>query len=1432
MVGENGKIVFKASKDTVLDTASVTTATGEGKGGEIQVLGERIGLFGNAKVDASGKTGGGTVLVGGDYQGKNHDVPNAATTYFGRNAEIKADAIDNGDGGKVIVWADDTTKAYGRISARGGDQSGNGGLVETSGKRSLVFRSRVDTGARNGKAGRLLLDPLDITVADGAGGADDALLSDNLIGAGEPNTTTNVTISEQALEALSGTVTLQASGNVIFNNLTDDLISLSNVTNFTVSAGGGVTAADVNDRIVTSGGSVSIIAGGGNVDIGGVKSGGGAVSISATGNAIVREIVTMPGGGNAGNISISSGGLMTLGGGHIDARGAGGSAGNVTLTSGGAIGMQTGKTIYGNQLKMTAAGGIYGTTAADPMSTQVSTLNARNTGSSDIKISNSGGNLSIADIGTVGYGVKQDAVGGVVELATDATRTLDINAPIRSQGGAISLAGPGGINLHASSQPEISSNGGMISLAASDAGAKISTDAGTQINSNGGSIALQADKMQLLGSMNATSSGIVKLAPQAGTAIHLGTVNTDLTNATLELSNTELGGIAAGTVLVGDANSGAIDVKSTLSTGFAAMGLTSAGAITQQPGALLGGALSFKLAGSSVNLPEANPTGVIAGSTSGGNFTYRSANAINVSTVDGLSGINAGVGSVKLISDHASGINQNAPIVADGLLLQTIGPVMLQNTGNNVAKIAADLSLGNTGSGTLAFYNSNNLASDTVLAVNGITTNNKEVSLATASGKTLTVTQAIDAGTGGVGLTADALSLNNTVTANRAMLRNSTAGRNITLGAAACVTVPCLAITDLSKIVAPSVAIGSMDTGLPTGSIDVVGVTNSVALVTDRNASTTRLGLLSAGTVNQTGTIDVQDLGVRAGSTVNLNQPNTVTNLAGTSSGNFTFVNANALTVGSMSGGTANFPYALNGIVTGNGNASLTASTGNLNLPNPIVAGTGAVSLTANAGAIAGSGGVSGAGLTLSASGGMNLSSAVSTLSALNSGANSNISITNSGALTLNDVQQTTPGSTGSITINNFGAMNVAAGKTVSTDGGSITLHANSPLTVNNTGTVQSASGNITLQAGPTGSTTDKLTINGKIATAPGANVAVSTTGAILLQAGDAITITDTVSGNVTQNPYMNQAAAPAPAPTLAECTANPKLAGCTKVLPTLDACTADPTLAGCTAVLPTLDACTTDPKLAGCTAVLPTLNACTTDPKLAGCTAVLPTLNACTTDPKLAGCTAVLPTLDACTTDPKQAGCTVVLPALDACTVDSKLAGCTVVLPTLSTCTAMPTLAGCTAVLPTVLQCTSAPTLPGCAVVLPSLSQCTTTPTLAGCSVVLPTLSQCTDTLSGCAAVLPPTQTNGGGTGATSPDTSPESIKTATESMVHKFLAVTTAATESVRSVATAEQGTTGGGGAASSSDNKKNDEKKSAAGPKDKGVEKNESAKKMYCN
>jgi filamentous hemagglutinin family protein len=189
----DGKIIFRATKNATLETGSVTTANGpaggrieiqagdtalvagtveakgrEGSGGTVHVLGNQVGLIDNASINASGESGGGTVLVGGDYKGDNAEIQNASRTYFGRDATIAADAITGGDGGKVVVWSNDATRAYGSISARGGAQSGNGGLVEVSGRNWLDFAARVDTTAPNGATGTLLLDPTDITIGGGA----------------------------------------------------------------------------------------------------------------------------------------------------------------------------------------------------------------------------------------------------------------------------------------------------------------------------------------------------------------------------------------------------------------------------------------------------------------------------------------------------------------------------------------------------------------------------------------------------------------------------------------------------------------------------------------------------------------------------------------------------------------------------------------------------------------------------------------------------------------------------------------------------------------------------------------------------------------------------------------------------------------------------------------------------------------------------------------------------------------------------------------------------------------------------------------------------------------------------------------------------------------------------------------------------------------
>jgi hypothetical protein len=124
-------------------------------------------------VDASGGAGGGEVLVGGDYLGKNPNVPNAKATVMGSEAKITADATANGDGGRVILWSDEYTGFYGDISAQGGISGGNGGFVETSSKINLQAFGNVDASASNGNGGLWLLDPLNVQIiASGTGTLD------------------------------------------------------------------------------------------------------------------------------------------------------------------------------------------------------------------------------------------------------------------------------------------------------------------------------------------------------------------------------------------------------------------------------------------------------------------------------------------------------------------------------------------------------------------------------------------------------------------------------------------------------------------------------------------------------------------------------------------------------------------------------------------------------------------------------------------------------------------------------------------------------------------------------------------------------------------------------------------------------------------------------------------------------------------------------------------------------------------------------------------------------------------------------------------------------------------------------------------------------------------------------------------------------------
>ncbi|MDH4190333.1 MAG: filamentous hemagglutinin N-terminal domain-containing protein, partial [Betaproteobacteria bacterium] len=233
-VDAGGNIVFQATRDVTLEAASVTTANGAsggsvrieatggthlvsgavsatgsaGAGGSVMLLGQNVGLLDGAAVDASGATAGGTILVGGDYQGKNTSVMNAGAVFAGANTLLRADATNAGDGGRIILWSEQATRAYGAISARGGANGGNGGFVETSSRDYLY----VDRAPDLGSGGTWLLDPTDITIQSTAGtfdaqGCTTTFTISTCFLAGPPTTATlSNTLINTALDAGSSVI--------------------------------------------------------------------------------------------------------------------------------------------------------------------------------------------------------------------------------------------------------------------------------------------------------------------------------------------------------------------------------------------------------------------------------------------------------------------------------------------------------------------------------------------------------------------------------------------------------------------------------------------------------------------------------------------------------------------------------------------------------------------------------------------------------------------------------------------------------------------------------------------------------------------------------------------------------------------------------------------------------------------------------------------------------------------------------------------------------------------------------------------------------------------------------------------------------------------------------------------------------------------------
>ncbi|MEF7614151.1 autotransporter-associated beta strand repeat-containing protein [Aquincola sp. MAHUQ-54] len=220
-----GRVVIDGGGTGIVRVAGRIDATGlqaGAQGGAVDVLGDRVLLDAAARVDASGAAGGGSLRIGGDFQGANGSVRNASRVAVLQGATMRADAMAAGDGGRVIVWSDEATRFAGHLSARGGAAGGDGGFAEVSGKQFLDYAGVADLGAPAGAAGRLLLDPLNLTIGgtanlNGDATAGDDLSSPLLAFADAPGAGSQITAAAVVaqLQAGGGTsVELQASNNI------------------------------------------------------------------------------------------------------------------------------------------------------------------------------------------------------------------------------------------------------------------------------------------------------------------------------------------------------------------------------------------------------------------------------------------------------------------------------------------------------------------------------------------------------------------------------------------------------------------------------------------------------------------------------------------------------------------------------------------------------------------------------------------------------------------------------------------------------------------------------------------------------------------------------------------------------------------------------------------------------------------------------------------------------------------------------------------------------------------------------------------------------------------------------------------------------------------------------------------------------------------
>ncbi|MEM7334874.1 MAG: Ig-like domain-containing protein, partial [Chloroflexota bacterium] len=493
----------------------------------LEAMGD-ISIFGS--IDVNGHNQGGTLIIGNNPKAEPASQYLAQNVIIDQNVHLSADAIVQGNGGNIIIWAEKDTQMYGSVSARGGVDGGNGGFVEVSGKETWRFPNwaeRIDITSPNGAAGHFLLDPNDISIVNGSGSA---------IGSSPTNANTLNDADIQTFLQNTGSLTIETTGTGGNGDITIDgdvSIIWTSGSNLTINA----------DRSISMSNGLVIRTTAGNLTFNANTS--GTATGNFTGISQRGKIETI----GSGDISFTAiGGDDAASGqnsgmqiwGTVESSGSGASAGTITLHGTAVAGTNINYPVSIRN-KVTSVDGDIQITGINSFSTTGFLNHGIHIQSSQVTSTGTSGTAASITLNGAGGGSSNNNNGVRVEGATAEVSAVAGDINITGQGGSGSLS----IGLIVMQGGQIQSTGTGASAGTITINATGGTSQGVRIDDADSSINSVDGDMNINGTGGGSSQGIRFLNSSDG-IVSTGSSNITLTgtstNNAIQMNTGAIGG--------------------------------------------------------------------------------------------------------------------------------------------------------------------------------------------------------------------------------------------------------------------------------------------------------------------------------------------------------------------------------------------------------------------------------------------------------------------------------------------------------------------------------------------------------------------------------------------------------------------------------------------------------------------------------------------------------------------------------------------------------------------------------------------------------------------------------------------------------------------------------------------------------------------------